>query len=185
MSSSAHRLLSIQSHVVSGYVGNKSATFPLQLLGFEVDTINSVQFSNHTGYPEGVRGQVLDDTQLQELVDGLDANNINHYSHVINGYIGSKSFLTKLGEVVKHLKSVNPNLIYVCDPVMGDTGPGLYVPKELLPVYQDVILPLVDVAIPNQFEAELITGQTITNEKEALAVLDKMTVETPFLCSMS
>ena len=142
---SYERVLSIQSHVVSGYVGNKSATFPLQLLGFEVsrerdlflprlllsqvDAINSVQFSNHTGYHAGVRGQVLDDAQLQELVDGLDANNINHYSHIINGYIGSKSFLTKLGEVVSHLKSVNPSLIYVCDPVMGDTGPGLYVPK--------------------------------------------------------
>merc|ERR1719184_686832 len=87
------------------------------------------------------------------------------------GYIGSKSFLIKLGEVVKKLKEVNPNLIYVCDPVMGDSGPGLYVPKELLPVYQDTILPLADVAIPNQFEAELLTGKTITNEEEALAVM--------------
>ena len=94
-----------------------------------MDAINSVQFSNHTGYPAGVRGQVLDDAQLQQLLDGLDTNNINHYSHIINGYIGSKSFLTKLGEVVSHLKSVNPSLIYVCDPVMGDTGPGLYVPQ--------------------------------------------------------
>ena len=81
MSDSARRVLSVQSHVVSGYVGNKSAAFPLQLLGFEVrlsveiffsslkyfqvDTINSVQFSNHTGYKAGVRGQVLEDTQLQ------------------------------------------------------------------------------------------------------------------------
>jgi len=166
------RVLSIQSHVVSGYVGNKSATFPLQLLGFEVDAINSVQFSNHTGYHAGVRGQVLDDAQLQELVDGLDANNINHYSHIINGYIGSKSFLTKLGEVVSHLKSVNPSLIYVCDPVMGDTGPGLYVPKDLLPVYQDTILPLADVCLPNQFEAELLTGEKIESEEDALAVME-------------
>ena len=106
MSDLDQRVLSIQSHVVSGYVGNKSATFPLQLLGFEVkylycqkyltqsffqvDTINSVQFSNHTGYSAGVRGQILDDSQLQELIDGLDANNINKYSHIINGYIGSK-----------------------------------------------------------------------------------------------
>ena len=113
------------------YVGNKAAVFPMQLLGLDVCAINSVQFSNHTGYPAGVCGQVLDDTQLQELVDGLNANNINHYSHIINGYIGSKSFLTKLGEVVLHLKSVNPSLVYVCDPVMGDTGPGLYVPQVL------------------------------------------------------
>jgi len=169
---SYERVLSVQSHVVSGYVGNKSATFPLQLLGFEVDAINSVQFSNHTGYPAGVRGQVLDDNQLQELIDGLDANNINHYSHIINGYIGSKSFLIKLGEVVSHLKSVNPSLIYVCDPVMGDTGPGLYVPQDLLPVYQNTILPLADICLPNQFEAELLTGQKIESEEDALAVME-------------
>jgi len=174
MSYLSPRVLSIQSHVVSGYVGNKAASFPLQLLGFEVDTINSVQFSNHTGYPAGIRGQVLDDKQLQELVDGLDANNINHYSHVINGYIGSRSFLVKLGEVVKHLKAVNPNLIYVCDPVMGDTGPGMYVPKELLPVYQEVILPLADVCLPNQFEAELLTGRKIHSEEDALEVMDAL-----------
>ena len=73
-----------------------------------------------------MRGQILDDCQLQELMDGLEANNINRYSHIINGYIGSRSFLTKLSSVVSSLKSVNPDLVYVCDPVMGDTGPGLY-----------------------------------------------------------
>jgi len=166
------RVLSVQSHVVSGYVGNKSATFPLQLLDFEVDAINSVHFPNHTGYPKGVRGQVLDDSQLQELIDGLEANQINSYSHIINGYIGSKSFLTKLGEVVQKLKIVNPGLTYVCDPVMGDIGPGMYVPQELLPVYQDVIIPLADVCLPNQFEAELLTGRKINNETDAQEVMD-------------
>jgi len=168
------RVLSIQSHVVSGYVGNKSTTFPLQVLGFEVDAINSVQFSNHTGYSAGVRGQVLDDGQLQELVDGLDANNINRYSHIINGYIGAKSFLEKLAEVVKHLKDVNPDLVYICDPVMGDTGPGMYVPEELLPVYRDRIVPLADVCLPNQFEAELLTGIKIETEADAVSVMDKL-----------
>ena len=86
--------------------------------------------------------EVLDDAQLQELIDGLDANQINHFSHIINGYIGSRSFLTKLASVVSHLKTVNPGLVYVCDPVMGDTGPGLYVPADLLPVYREVRLSL-------------------------------------------
>ena len=63
-----------------------------------------------------------------------------------------RSFLTKLASVVSHLKSVNPALVYVCDPVMGDTGPGLYVPPDLLPVYKSQILPLADVCLPNQFE---------------------------------
>ena len=70
------RVLSIQSHTVHGYVGNKSAVFPLQLLGLDVDPINSVQFSNHTGYAKGVRGQVLQGSELTELREGLAGSGI-------------------------------------------------------------------------------------------------------------
>ncbi|EDO42065.1 predicted protein [Nematostella vectensis] len=153
------RVLSIQSHVVSGYVGNKSATFPLQVLGFEVDTINSVQLSNHTGY-EHFKGQVLNSNELKELCDGLKLNNIDSYSHLLTGYVGSKSFLDEVLQVIHHLRNENPKLIYVCDPVMGDNGHFVsktvfqYVPEELLPVYRDHLVPLADIVTPNQFEAE-------------------------------
>jgi pyridoxine kinase len=185
--SSECRVLSIQSHVVSGYVGNKSATFPLQLLGYEVDSINSVQFSNHTGYAKGIRGQILDDAELWDLFEGLLENGIaDGYSHVINGYIGSASFLKKLAEVVKKAKELNPNLTYVCDPVMGDFGPGMYVDESLLPIYRDVIVPLADVCVPNQFEAELITGMKIKDEGDAFEAMDYfhgLGVETVILSS--
>lgn len=75
---------SIQSHTVHGYVGNKAAVFPMQLLGFDVDPINSVQFCNHTGYPT-VKGSVLQGEQLTELIDGLEANNLLNYTHVLTG----------------------------------------------------------------------------------------------------
>nr|XP_027210607.1 pyridoxal kinase-like isoform X2 [Penaeus vannamei] len=163
------RVLSIQSHVVSGYVGNKSACFPLQVLGFEVDTINSVQFSNHTGY-KSFKGQVLDNNQLGDLIEGLKSNGIDFYSHLLTGYIGSKSFLEKVKSVVEHLKTVNPNLIYVCDPVMGDHG-KMYVPEDLLPVYREHIVPLADIITPNQYEAELLSGRKIKNEGDALEVM--------------
>jgi pyridoxine kinase len=78
------RVLSIQSHTVQGYVGNKSAVFPLQLLGFDVDPINSVQFSNHTGYPT-FRGQVLNGSQLWDLIEGLAENDLLHYTHLLTG----------------------------------------------------------------------------------------------------
>ncbi|CAH1799237.1 unnamed protein product [Owenia fusiformis] len=159
------RVLSIQSHVVHGYVGNKSATFPLQVLGFEVDTINSVQFSNHTGYMS-FKGQVLNEAELGDLFEGLISNNIHQYTHLLTGYIGSKSFLLKIKDVVKQLKEVNPSLIYVCDPVMGDHG-KMYVPQELLPIYREEIIPLADIVTPNQFEAEILTGQEISTEAEA------------------
>jgi len=171
MSDMEARILSVQSHVVSGYVGNKSATFPLQLLGFEVDAINSVQFSNHTGY-DHVRGQKLDSEQLWDLVEGLQKNNLHFYTHLINGYIGSKSFLECFGKVIGVLKEANPELLYVCDPVMGDSGPGMYVPAELLPIYRSTILPLADICLPNQFEAELLTERKITCEADAIEAMN-------------
>lgn len=165
------RVLSIQSHVVHGYVGNKSATFPLQLLGFEVDAINSVQFSNHTGY-KSFKGQVLDEKQLEDVFQGLVDNElISKYSHLLTGYIGNEHFLRQIASIVKRLREANPNLIYVCDPVMGDDG-FIYVPKELLPIYRDEIVPLANITTPNQYEAELITGEKIVKEADVWKACD-------------
>ncbi|KAG5535371.1 hypothetical protein RHGRI_023210 [Rhododendron griersonianum] len=160
------RVLSIQSHTVQGYVGNKSAVFPLQLLGYDVDQINSVQFSNHTGkmlislhlnrYPT-FKGQVLNGQQLWELIEGLEANDLLFYTHLLTGYIGSVSFLNTILEVVSKLRAVNPKLTYVCDPVMGDEG-KLYVPPELVAVYREKVVPVASMLTPNQFEAEQLTG---------------------------
>ncbi|KDR24208.1 Pyridoxal kinase [Zootermopsis nevadensis] len=170
MAEKRQRVLSIQSHVVSGYVGNKSATFPLQVLGFEVDTINSVQFSNHTGYGYW-KGQVLNEKELEGLMDGLRHNGLDYYTHLLTGYIGSTGFLKYIVQVVKQLRQVNPDLVYVCDPVMGDNG-KMYVPKELLEIYKDTILPLADIITPNQFEAELLSGKEIKSADDAWAAVE-------------
>ncbi|KAK7321513.1 hypothetical protein VNO77_32238 [Canavalia gladiata] len=193
------RILSIQSHTVQGYVGNKSAVFPLQLLGYDVDPINSVQFSNHTGklascfyffipksgpltksreilvlyiigfddyagYPT-LKGQVLRGQQLRDLIEGLEANGLLNYTHLLTGYIGSVSFLNTVLEVVTKLRSINPELIYVCDPVMGDDG-KLYVPQELVSVYRERVVPMASMLTPNQFEAESLTGFSINSEAD-------------------
>ncbi|XP_053952709.1 pyridoxal kinase [Anastrepha ludens] len=162
---SSRRVLSIQSHVVHGYVGNKSATFPLQVLGFEVDAINSVQFSNHTGY-KTIKGQVLQEKELGDLFEGLEANNLLQcYSHLLTGYIGNESFLRRISYIVKKLRQINPNIVYVCDPVMGDNG-KMYVPEELLPIYREEIIPLADIITPNQYEVELLTENKISTEDD-------------------
>ncbi|XP_017975775.1 PREDICTED: pyridoxal kinase isoform X2 [Theobroma cacao] len=158
------RVLSIQSHTVQGYVGNKSAVFPLQLLGYDVDPINSVQFSNHTGYPT-FKGHVLNGQQLWDLIEGLEANDLLYYTHLLTGYIGSVSFLNKVLEVVHQLRCVNPNLTYVCDPVMGDEG-KLYVPEDLVSVYREKVVPVASMLTPNQFEAELLTKLRIGSETD-------------------
>ncbi|XP_071913435.1 pyridoxal kinase-like isoform X2 [Coffea arabica] len=166
------RVLSIQSHTVQGYVGNKSAVFALQLLGYDVDPINSVQFSNHTGYPT-FKGQVLNGDQLWDLIEGLEANDLLYYTHLLTGYIGSVSFLNTVLKVVDKLRAINPGLTYVCDPVMGDEG-KLYVPQELVSVYREKVVPVASMLTPNQFEAELLTGIRIVSEQDGREACNRL-----------
>lgn len=170
------RVLSIQSHVVRGYVGNRAATFPLQVLGFEIDAVNSVQFSNHTGYAHW-KGQVLNSQELHELYEGLKLNSVNKYDYVLTGYTRDKSFLAMVVDIVRELKQQNSRLVYVCDPVMGDKWNGegsMYVPQDLLPVYREKVVPVADIITPNQFEAELLSGRKIHSQEEALEVMDML-----------
>jgi pyridoxine kinase len=104
-------VLSIQSWVCHGYVGNRCSVFALQLLGIEVDAINTVNFSNHTGYPSW-KGQKLDGDQLYELFDGLVVNVLAQYSHLLTGYISTPSSLRNVMKIRSKLKEMNPNLIY-------------------------------------------------------------------------
>ncbi|XP_014776361.1 pyridoxal kinase [Octopus bimaculoides] len=178
------RVLTIQSTVVSGYVGNKVALFPLQLHGFETSAINSVQLSNHTGY-QYFKGQVLGAKEIDELYEGLKLNKLNSFSFILTGYMASKSFLEKVGEAIREMKQENPNTIYLCDPVMGDNG-EMYVPEELLPVYRDILVPLSDITVPNQFEAECLTGikiNNLTDSIKAIECIHKLGVQTVIMSS--
>lgn len=163
------RVLSVQSHVVHGYVGNRAAVFPLQLLGFEVDVINSVQMCCHGGYPT-FTGQRLDGDDLRTLVQGLAANEVLNHSHLLTGYIGKASFLRE----IVWLRSMLPSdCCYLCDPVLGDNG-ALYVPEELVGIYRAEVLPHVSVLTPNQFEAELLAETKISNLADAAAACDAL-----------
>lgn len=163
------RVLSVQSHVVHGYVGNRSAVFPLQLLGFDVDVINSVQFCCHTGYPS-FAGQTLDGQALGVLTEGLAKNEVLNHDYLLTGYIGTASFLL---EVVHLLDMLPAGCRYVCDPVLGDNG-EMYTTPDLIDVYREKVLPRVSLLTPNQFEAELLTKLSITNLQEAAAACDAL-----------
>ncbi|KAI7865869.1 Ribokinase-like protein [Spinellus fusiger] len=161
-----YRVLSVQSHMVSGYCGNKAAVFPLQTLGFDVDILNTVQFSNHTGpgYPSWTGGR-LSAEDVQELFHGLQINGLaENYTHVLTGYIGDYSILEKIEAFVIHLKKKSSSIVFVCDPVMGDGG-ELYVAPEIIPLYRSILC-VTDIATPNQFEAETL-AQTIINSLES------------------
>lgn len=112
-------------------------------------------------------GQILSEKDLRELFEGLTANNLHVlYTHLLTGYVRDDQFLREIKEIIKTLRAVNPNFIYVCDPVMGDAG-RMYVPESLLPIFRDEIVPLCDICTPNQYEVELITGMKITSEEDA------------------
>ncbi len=123
-------------------------------MGFDVDFINSVQFSNHTGYKGGFKGQRLNAEELNDLFNGLRQNNLLNYTQLLTGYVGDKTFLNKLADFIEELKASNPNLVYLCDPVLGDDG-KLYVAKELVDIYLKRILPQANIITPNLFELEL------------------------------
>ncbi|XP_042543155.1 pyridoxal kinase isoform X2 [Dipodomys spectabilis] len=146
------------------------------VLGFEIDAVNSVQFSNHTGYAHW-KGHVLNSQELHDLYEGLKLNNVNKYDYVLTGYTRDKSFLATVVDIVRELKQQNSRLVYVCDPVMGDKWSGegyMYVPEDLLPVYREKVVPVADIITPNQFEAELLSGRKIHSQEEALVVMDML-----------
>lgn len=165
-------VLSIQSHVVSGYVGNTAAVFPLQLLGFDVHTINSVQFSNHTGYPV-VKGTIMNGTELDDLMDGLVNNDLCHFDYLLTGYIGSETFLNSILRVLEACKRINPKIKYVCDPVLGDNN-KLYVPLPLIDIFRTSLIPRAFMITPNQLEAEYLSGIKITNETHVVSCMRKL-----------
>jgi len=170
-------VLSIQSHVVYGYAGNTAAVFPLQRLGREVWAINTVEFSNHTGYGSW-KGKVLGAELAAELVTGIEERNaLNRCEAVLSGYLGDASVAMAVADAVKKVRSQSPNAIYACDPVMGDVGRGFYVKPDIPDIFKKELIPLADIVTPNQFELEAITGlntQNITDAVKAVKILHEM-----------
>lgn len=155
-------VLSIQLHVSHGYVGGKSATFPLQTNGWDVDNVNTVNFSNHTGYGF-VKGSAITETDLTNVLRGLRDIQVWHDA-VITGYIPNDRLILIIADNIKTLKRDNDRLLYLCDPVMGDQG-HLYVDESCVQQYQRLLRDkIVDIVTPNQFEVELLCGFKVTDK---------------------
>ncbi|MDR1868821.1 MAG: pyridoxal kinase PdxY [Treponema sp.] len=151
-------VLSIQSHVVFGYAGNTAAVFPMQRLGREVWAINTVEFSNHTGYGAW-RGKVLGAELAAELVAGIEERGVlNRAEAVLSGYLGDAAVGRAIIDAVKKVRRESPNALYCCDPVMGDVGRGFYVKPDIPDIFKNELVPLADIICPNQFELEALTG---------------------------
>lgn len=162
-------VLSVQSHVVHGYVGNRAGTFPLQLQGWDVDELNTVQLSNHTGYGQ-TKGMRFTADQIHEQYEGLKAIGVT-YDALLTGYVPSAEGVQEVGRMGVDLRKRFPNLLWLLDPVLGDDG-RLYVSEAVIPVYKDILKTgCVTLITPNQFEAEILTGRTIKTRQDVLEVL--------------
>jgi pyridoxine kinase len=167
-------ILSIQSHVAFGHVGNASATFPMQRLGHEVWPIHTVQFSNHTGYGSWT-GRVFDGMAVEELVDGIAARGVlPSCDGILSGYMGSADIGQAILGTVARVREANPNALYCCDPVIGDVGRGIFVRPGIPEFMRDNAVPSADIITPNQFELDFISGRnsaTLADAKSALAAV--------------
>jgi len=167
-------ILSIQSWVAYGHVGNASAMFPLQRLGAEVWAVNTVQFSNHTGYGSW-KGTVFSGAQIDEVIDGIAARGVlGTADAVLSGYMGDPGIGTAILEAVGRVKAANPAALYCCDPVIGDVGRGVFVRPGIPEFMANHAVPRADIVTPNQFELDHLTGRssaTLADAKAAVASL--------------
>ncbi len=164
-------ILSIQSHVAYGHVGNASAVFPMQRLGVEVWPLHTVQFSNHTGYGAWT-GQVFEAAMIGELLAGIAARGVlPSCDGVLSGYMGSAEIGAAIVAAVAEVKAANPKALWCCDPVMGDVGRGVFVRPGIPEFIRETALPLADIVTPNQFELELLSGQSVTDAASARAAV--------------
>jgi pyridoxine kinase len=166
------RVLSIQSFVAYGHVGNSAATFPLQRLGHEVWPVPTVVFSNHTGYGAW-GGPLLTPEDVRAVVTGIEERGVLPTCDVVlSGYLGGPGICEVVVDTVGRVKAANPDATYTCDPVMGNATSGCFVDPAIPPIVRELVVPHADVITPNQFELGFLTGTSPDTMESTLASAD-------------
>lgn len=172
-------ILSIQSAVAYGHAGNSAAVFPLQRLGFEVWPVNTVLFSNHTGYGAW-RGRVVELGWVEELIEGIaDRGAFSRTQAVLSGYLGDPSLGDVVLRTVERVRGLRPDMLYACDPVMGDEGRGFFVKPGLPEFFKARAVPAADIVTPNQFELSYLAGMGISTLEDALVAAESVRATGP------
>lgn len=172
-------VISIQSQVVHGYVGNSAAAFPMRALGVDVAEVPTTLLSNHPHYPT-TRGRVLEPSLIADLLRGVEERGLaERAAIVLSGYLGSAAIAHEVAAFVVRARRANPRLVYLCDPVMGDSDIGFFVPAELRAAFRERLVPLADIMTPNAFELAALAGapvSTLAEAADAIARVDPPTV---------
>jgi len=165
------KILSIQSAVAYGHVGNSAAVFPLQRIGVEVLPVYTVNFSNHTGYGAW-RGPMISPDDVREVITGIEERGVfGEIDVVLSGYQGGEGIGAVIVETVARVKAANPDAIYACDPVMGNAKSGCFVAPAIPVLLRDTVVPVADLITPNQFELGYLTG---TDPHDLASTLDSV-----------
>lgn len=168
------QILSIQSSVAYGHVGNSAAVFPLQRLGHEVWPVLTVHFSNHTGYGAW-RGPLLDPEDVRAVIAGIDDRGaLAGVDAVLSGYQGDPAVGGVILDAVARVKELNPDAVYCCDPVMGDVGRGMFVRPGIPEFLRDTVVPHADILTPNHFELDFLTGRETRTLAAIVAAVDEL-----------
>ena len=165
-------VLSIQSAVAYGHVGNSAAVFPLQRIGVEVLPVYTVNFSNHTGYGAW-RGPLIAPEDVREVITGIEERGVlGEIDDVLSGYQGGEGIADVIIDAVARVKAANPNAVYACDPVMGNAKSGCFVAPAIPVLLRDRVVPVADIITPNQFELGFLTGTEPDTLESTLASVD-------------
>src|SRR5439155_12146018 len=165
-----HRMtvISIQSQVAYGHVGNSAAVFPMQMHGIDVVAVPTTLLSNRPGYPT-IRGRVLDAELVADLLRGIEERGaVDAAQMILSGYLGSADNVAVVADFVARAKAKNPALLYCCDPVLGDRDRGLFVHTDIPPLVRDLLCPLADIITPNHFEFEWLSGAKAATIDQAI-----------------
>ena len=163
------QVLSIQSSVAHGHVGNSAAAFALQRLGCAVVRVDTVRFSNHPAHG-GFQGGPAASSEIDTLVRGVrERGFLDTCGAVLSGYLGTAENGKAVARAIEQVRAVAPDAIFACDPVMGDDPKGLFVAADIPDVMRDVLAPLADIVTPNRFELQTLTGMACSNRSEVLA----------------
>mgnify|MGYP002714228391 CR=1 FL=1 len=165
-------ILSIQSAVAYGHVGNSAAVFPLQRIGHEVWPVYTVNFSNHTGYGAW-KGPMIPAEDVREVIAGIDdRGTLKDVDVVLSGYLGGDDIAGVVVEAVEKVRALNPGALYACDPVMGNAKSGCHVSENIPPLLRDTVVPAADIITPNQFELGYLTGKEATDLESTVGAIE-------------
>ena len=166
------KILSIQSAVAYGHVGNSAAVFPLQRIGVEVLPVYTVNFSNHTGYGAW-RGPLISPDDVRDVILGIEDRGVfPQIDVVLSGYQGGEGIADVILDAVGRVKAANPRAVYACDPVMGNAKSGCFVAPAIPDLLRDRVVPAADIITPNQFELGYLTGTSPDSLESTLESVD-------------